>query len=148
MIKNQKLFYLLSLTWGLPMSILGYLIGLVLVGMGYKPTKYGYCYCFQIRGVSGSGVSFGPVMVAGLNASSRLKNHEHGHAIQNCFWGFLFPFVIAIPSVTRYWARYISVVTKKKKPTELPDYDAVWYEGGATKIGTEFMEWYNTQQND
>jgi hypothetical protein len=57
------------------------------------------------------------------------------------------PFVVSIPSAVRYWHREWLVRSGQKKHSELPDYDAVWYEGSATKIGTEFMNWYNEKNN-
>jgi hypothetical protein len=39
------------------------------------------------------------------NAGEHTMAHECGHGLQNCIWGPLFPFVIAIPSAVRYWYR-------------------------------------------
>lgn len=144
MIKNKFLFYLLSCTWGLPMTFVGCLVGLVLLMTGRRPTKYGHCYQFQV-GKSWGGVSFGPMFITSQSAPVHIKNHEHGHALQNCIWGLSFPFVIAIPSIIRYWYRKWLVISGRKKYSELPNYDSAWYEGEATKIGTEFMDWYNTK---
>ena len=67
---------------------------------------------------------------------TRTRPHEFGHSLQNCLWGPLFPFVIAIPSATRYWYRDISA-KKGNKPTT--DYDAVWFEGQATEWGNKYI---------
>lgn len=147
MIKNKYLFYLLSFIWGFPMTSVGCFVAMILIFMGCKPTKYGYCCCFQI-GENWGGLNLGPVFVTSRNASIHTKNHEHGHAHQNCIFGWTFPFVIGIPSAIRYWYRELLVGSKKKTYSQLPDYDAVWYEGRATKIGNEFMKWHNTIQND
>ena len=45
-------------------------------------------------------------------------------------------FVIVIPSATRYWYRNWALAKGKK----LPDYDAIWFEGSATKIGAKYRE--------
>jgi hypothetical protein len=53
------------------------------------------------------------------------------------------PFVVCIPSASRYWYREYLVRSGKKKYSELPDYDAVWFESQASVIGSEFINWYN-----
>ena len=44
-------------------------------------------------------------------------------------------FVITIPSVIRYWYRNWALAQGKK----LPDYDAIWFEGQATKWGKKYI---------
>jgi hypothetical protein len=134
---NKFVFYLLSFTWGLLMTIIGLIVALILIIAGYKPEKYGYCLHFKIGNYWG-GISLGLVFITDKTPSKHTKNHEHGHSIQNCYWGILFPFVIAIPSVVRYWYRELKYYRKGKAPTT--DYDAIWFEGDATKRGTKFIE--------
>lgn len=136
---SKKRFYTLSFTWGLPMTLIGCVVALALLMTGHKPKKYGYCICFEV-GTGWGGVSFGPVMVSNKRPSTHLKNHEHGHALQNCYWGFLMPFAIGLPSTIRYWYREHLVKTKQATRSSLPKYDNIWFEGDATKRGTEFMK--------
>ena len=142
MIRNKFKFYLLSCTWGCIMTLIGFVAACILRAIGYRPKKWGYCYYFEV-GKGWGGVSFGPVFIVSKDSYDSVYSHEHGHAHQNCIWGILFPFAIAIPSVTRYWYREWLVRSGRKKYSELPDYDSVWYEGEASKIGTEFINWYN-----
>ena len=144
MVKNKFLFYFLSFTWGLPMTLIGLFAGLSLYIIGCRPTKHGYCVRFRV-GKGWGGVSFGAVFITCHDAYQHTMDHEHGHSHQNCIWGPLFPFVIAIPSAIRYWYRVWVIKTGRKTWLELPSYDSAWYEGGATRIGTEFMNWYNTK---
>ena len=66
-----------------------------------------------------------------------LRDHEFGHSIQNCRFGPLMPFLVSIPSSTRYrWRLFRERVLKK--PSATP-YDSVWFEAQATRLGTEFM---------
>lgn len=103
--KNNKLiFWLLSLTWGLPMTLVGAAAALFLYWRGYLPTRWGPCWVFAV-GEGWGGVNLGPVILVSKGSGSNTINHEVGHALQNCIWGPLFPFVIAIPSVIRYWVR-------------------------------------------
>lgn len=141
-IKSEKLFNLLSWTWGLPMTLVGCVVAAVLTALGYKPKKWGYCHYFEV-GENWGGVNFGPIFLTSKNSSEHTKAHEHGHGIQNCFLGFLMPFVVSIPSAVRYWDRIYVVNKGLANEEDLEDYDAVWYEGSATQLGTEFMDWYN-----
>lgn len=136
---NKFIFYLLSFTWGLPMTLIGCIVSLILLITGHKPKKYGYSWYFEI-GNNWGGLELGVVFLTNKNPSTYIKNHELGHGIQNCYWGPLFPFVISIPSAIRYWYREYLVRSKKKKWSELPDYDSIWFEGDATKRGTKFIE--------
>ena len=136
MIKNKATFYALSFTWGILMTLVGCLAAIVLLCAGLKPKKYGYCWHFEIRNVSG-GLSLGPFFFTSRVASSHTKNHEHGHGLQNCKYG-PYMIVISIMSVGRYWYRELKYHRKGITPPTA--YDDAWYEGEATKLGTEFIE--------
>lgn len=144
MIKNKTLFYLLSFTWGLPMTLIGCVVAVVLLATRHKPYKYGYCYCFEV-GKSWGGLSLGFIIFVSKNSSDRTKAHEHGHSLQNCWLGPLMPFIVGIPSVVRYWYREWLSYHNWKKYSELSEYDAVWYEGQASMLGRNFMDWYTTK---
>lgn len=138
MIRNKFLFYFLSFTWGLPITLLGCVTALLLLITGHKLQKWGYCYYFEV-GNGWGGVSLGPIFVVNKQASRHTKNHESGHSHQNCAWGLLFPFVIAIPSCVRYWYREIRA--RKGNPCA-SSYYSVWFEKEASEIGTDFIHWY------
>ena len=103
-IRNKCLFYLLSFTWGLPMTLIGCIVAVVLLVTGHRPKKWGYCYCFEI-GKGWGGLELGPFFLTNQNPTEHTKNHEHGHAFQNCKFGFIMPFIVSIPSAIRYWYR-------------------------------------------
>lgn len=144
MIKNKSAFYTLSFTFGIVMTLIGCLAAVGLLIIGIKPKKWGHCYYFEV-GDNWGGVNFGFIFIVSKNSSEHTKNHEHGHGHQNCMYG-PFMIIISLMSVARYWYREIRYHKNGLIPPT--EYDAVWYEGEATKIGTEFMNWYNTQQND
>ena len=144
MIRNKFLFYLLSFTWGLPMTLIGCIVALVLLIAGYKPKKWGYCYYFEI-GENWGGVELGMFFLTDKNPLDYTKTHEHGHAIQNCWFGPLMPFIVCIPSATRYWYREIRKKIGKPCTTAYID---IWFEKQADQLGEQFITWYNTQQND
>lgn len=129
-------FNILSWTWGLPMTLIGAVIAVILILTGHKPHKWGYCIYFEI-GKDWGGTEFGFFFLVDRTSSASIKCHEFGHGIQNCCWGFLMPFVICIPSAVRcWWRRYLTEV-KGVPYNLLPEYDSVWFEGQATRWGTE-----------
>jgi hypothetical protein len=136
-LKSKKEFYLLSFTWGLLMNVIGFIIAGVLLCLGYKPKKWGPGIYFNV-GKNWGGVSFGMVFITDSGDHTHTKNHEFGHAIQNCFFGPAMPFVVSIPSAIRYW--YWEFKYYRKGLTPPTDYDSIWFEGDATKLGYEYIE--------
>ena len=142
--KQQKLltkieFYVLSWTWGIIMSLVGAVVvgAILLYGVctkkNYKLQRCGWCYYIAIGQSNWGGLELGMFFLVQSRESIPTMWHEHGHAIQNCFWGVLFPFVIAIPSAIRYWYRELRYYKKGLVPTTR--YDSVWFEGEATTLG-------------
>lgn len=109
---SKPLFYILSVTWGCIMTTIGALVSLILLILGYKPKKWNYCYYFEV-GENWGGIELGMFFVTDRSSSIRIKNHEHGHGIQNCYLGVFMPFIVCIPSAIRYWLRKFN--TQKKK---------------------------------
>lgn len=130
-------FYLLSFTWGLPMTFIGLIVALALMIIGKKPEKYGYCLHFKV-GNNWGGASLGIIFITDTTPCEHTKMHEHGHSLQNCYFGFLMPFVVCIPSAIRYWYRELKYYRKGKTPQT--KYDDFWIEGNATKRGEEFIK--------
>ena len=126
---NKKLFYILNLTWGLPMTLIGAIAALGLLVKGYRPTRHRGCLCFTVKPQKAwSGVSLGLVMIVTEQAKDATKNHEFGHAIQNAVYGPAHV-LVSIASGVRCWYR------STQDPATLPPYDAVWFERQATEWG-------------
>lgn len=141
MIRKKSLFYILSFTWGITMTIIGCFVAVGLIMTKHKPQKYGYCYRFEVAKGWG-GVNFGPFIVTNIIPSNHTMAHECGHALQNCRFG-PFMVVIGLMSVCRYWYREFKYYKRGLTPSTV--YDDAWYEGHATKIGTAFINWYDAQ---
>lgn len=139
---KRFLFYFLNLTWGLPLNIVGFMVALVLLCGGKKPKRWGDCFYFEV-GEGWGGLELGIIFLTQKNPSIHTRNHEHGHAIQNCFLGVFMPFVVNIPSAIRYWYRRIR---EKKGLVNKTDYDAVWYEHTATMLGTKYVKGVNYEK--
>ena len=134
---SDREFYLRSFTWGLPVNLGGAVVALGMLATGHRPERYGNCINFPV-GKGWGGGSLGVFMFTCRDATERLKQHEHGHSIQNCYYGPLMPFAVNLPSTTRYW--YRRVVQKMFPGRTLPPYDSVWFEGEASRLGREFMK--------
>lgn len=110
---SKTKFYILSLSWGLPMTLIGAVVALVLLIAGYKPKKYGYFVYFEV-GQNWGGSEFGLFFIGSECMGDYIKSHEAGHGIQNCYYGPLMPFLVCIPSAVRYWMRNMPTIAKKK----------------------------------
>ncbi len=131
------LFWLLSWTWGLPMTLVGAVCALALLVTGHKPHRFHYFVYFEV-GKDWGGFEAGCFFFCNNSASLSIKRHECGHGIQNIIFGPLMPFVVSIPSAIRYWYREIVVRTGRKRYSDLKPYDSVWFEGWATSLGNKY----------
>ena len=137
--KNKALYYILNLTWGFPMTLIGAITACVLICAGHKPKRWGGCFYFNV-GKNWGGVNLGLVFLTDGSDSTATKNHEFGHSIQKAKYGVLMPFIVAIPSATRYWSRELKYNKKGIKPPTA--YDDVWFEKEATELGNKHIgEW-------
>lgn len=130
---NKKVYYLLNLTWGLPMTLIGGIVAVVLFAIGKKPRKRNGCLYFEI-GERWGGVNLGLVILTAKDPSESVINHELGHSIQNAFLGVLMPFIVGIPSALRYWYRKI----RSRMGLKNKSYDAIWFERQATELGNSY----------
>jgi len=140
---SRAVYYFLSFTWGFPMVFLGLAAALVLRICGKKPVKYGWDWCFELD--VDWGTELGIFFIAPRGGSEFLKNHEHGHSIQNIYLGIFTPAVVSLPSFLRFWYRRFRTKLNKKNCTA---YDDIWFEGNASKSGAEFMRWLNERENN
>ncbi len=136
-ITDRRRFYLLSFTWGLLMNLGGLLVAAAMLLTGHKLLHWGPCFYFEC-GKCWGGMDWGIFFVVDRDADAHLKNHEMGHAMQNCRFGPLMPFLVGLPSSTRWWYRRIREKLKLKPPAE--PYEAVWFEKQATELGFAYQE--------
>ena len=138
MYKNKKMtkgqFWLASLTWGLPMTLVGLFAAAFLWSFGHDIKINQYGLYIELPGGRWGGVSLGPVAIVNTYPSRSLLAHEFGHALQNCYFGpFMIP--VGIASLIRSkWRLHL-----QKKGKELCAYDSIWFEGTATYLG-EYYE--------
>ena len=137
LILKRILFYIISFTWGGIMTAIGLVVLLVTLPFGKFGIYHGRIY--KRIGKNWGGVELGCFFLCDNSADEYILAHESGHGLQNCLWGPLMPFVICIPSAIRYWYREYLWRCKKEKFNKLPDYDAIWFEGQATKWGKKYV---------
>ena len=127
---KRSSFAWLTCTWGLSLTLCGLTMAGALLLAGFRPIYYHGSWLFTV-GRGWGGLSLGPVLITGEDASDRLRRHELGHAIQNCRYGpFILPLVLL--SIARYHLR----LERARRGLPLPPYDSWWFEGEATRLGT------------
>ena len=132
---SETVFWILSWTWGFPMTFIGSLVFILLQLAGIKPSKNQYGWFFEI-GEHWGGFTMGPFIIVNKNPSQNMLDHEFGHSLQNCYIGPMMPF-ISIASAVRYW--YREILFWEGIPYEnMPDYDDIWFEGTATYLGKHY----------
>ena len=191
---SYGVFWAIQCTWGIIMTLIGAIAVLGLIIAGKKPHRLGPVIYIEV-GKSWGGVELGGFFICSENSPMSTKYHECGHALQNLIWGPLFPFIIAIPSATRYWLRefkthltkslfnlfyllialvvttglacitgawlhikwltivieclrmyfllvsiWMSTIEIRKYDKGYVDYDAIWFEGQATRWGTKIFK--------
>lgn len=134
---SKTWYYIISLTWGLPITLIGLAAAAILLVFGCTPYENSYGWYFQV-GRNWGGVNLGIVSIVNKTPSEHTLQHEFGHSIQNCIFGIFFIPFVAIPSMIRYWYRIYLTCIKKISYSELPDYDYAWYEGMATMFGKRY----------
>ncbi len=132
---TDKEFYIRSFTWGLPVNLGGVIAAAVLLLTGHKAERFGNCILFRAGDHWGGG-SMGIFLIVCRNATQKLLEHEHGHSIQNCFYG---PFMVLInlQSSTRYIYRLL--IKKLIPEKQLSPYDSAWFEKEASSLGSIFI---------
>lgn len=137
LVKHRWLYYLLACTWGIIMTVLGLIITAVLAIVKiFIPQRYiifspyHWIYSIATGPEYWGGCEMGLMFLRDRCPDDEHTNaHEFGHTFQNCLLGPLFPFIVAIPSATRYWLR------EWFPDKEWAPYDSAWFEDAATQCG-------------
>ena len=112
-------------------------MALCLLISGHKPHIWHYGIYFETKKDLG-GCGLGPFFMVHEGYGPDLKGHEHGHGLQNIMYG-PFQLVVSIMSVIRCGYRNWLYDHNREKWRKLPDYDAIWFEGQATKFGKKYF---------
>ena len=128
---NRTSYYILSFTWGLPLTLVGLAVSLLMIITGHRPKRYGWTWYFD-AGINWGGSEFGICFVKAGDEGDRICRHEFGHGIQNCIYGPLTPIIINLPSSARYWYRRILRALRRSPKG---DYYDIWFEREADELG-------------
>lgn len=130
--------WIASFTWGVAMTLAGCLVAAAMIVTGHRPHRFHYFIYFEVVENWGN-LGRRCFFVVNKNPTNKIKQHESGHGIQNIIFGLFTLFIINIPSCIRYWYREWLFCSGKKKSCELSDYDSVWFEGQATRLGMKYF---------
>ena len=143
--KHRFLFYLLQLTWGLPVNLIGALVFLATLPFAASHKRFHHCFYSHI-GHNWGGFSLGLFIFVDREPSMPTLRHESGHTLQVSLMGVFYLFLVAIPSAVRYWYREYLANAKRIPYGELAPYDAVWFERQATEWGSLYEETKEDQE--
>lgn len=134
--KHKWLYWLLSFTWGIIGTVLGFVMMMCVHMVGGEIGFY-HKHMMITFGDNWGGLECGIGFICDKTASNYCKNHECGHNYQNAILG---PFAIIlsyIPSIIRYHYRNIQEKKGKKLTTA---YDDIWFEKSASDIGNKLYK--------
>ena len=144
---RRILFTLIQLTWGLPQTLLGFI--LYLYWLPRTQTRYVYHGAIVTEWTTGGGISLGLFVfvsakirqqvldgqiVSAEEGQARVRVHEYGHCVQSLLLGPLYLIVIGIPSWL--WCN-LPPMRRLRKEKGIP-YDAAYMERWATAWGEKF----------
>ena len=133
----STMFWLVSLTWGILLTIPGLIMGCIAILLGGKPHRNGCTFIVEI-GRNWGGFSLGPVALCCESSLddvawyTHTRAHEFGHSIEHLILGPLHLFLVIIPSAIRYWCL--------RKFGYRHSYDYAIFEYTASKWGYYWMK--------
>lgn len=144
-VNKDKLFkifhFILNITWGLPLTLIGAIVALVLICTKHKPKRFGGCIYFNV-GRSWGGLELGLFFILDRHNVVHTRRHEFGHSVQNMIFGPLMIPIVCIPSAIRYWYRELKYHRKGVVPPTA--YGDIWFEHQADVYGAKYyMLWEN-----
>lgn len=140
--KDIIIFYLLSFTWGIVMTLVGLFALLYIYLFMHKSVDIFMVagrVCIRHKTKIFGGISLGIVYYIDKRNSYRLHTHELGHTVQNVMFGLLFPVLIGIPSVIRANLRRKFPSLRYDRHKRYIEYDSIWFEGQATELGEKYF---------
>lgn len=126
MVHHLLLYMKLNIFWTLPQNIIGF-IGFLIFRKGYK-YKYNDAFIIEVPNKYGS-VSLGNFIFVSNATDEVTIKHEYGHTLQSKKLGWLYLFIIGIPSII--WASCFEGYRKKHNIS----YYAFYTERWANKLG-------------
>ena len=114
--------WIIQWTWCLPQNLLGLFVFLITKTQGAKTEKYQdifvtyWKYC--------SGLSLGQFVFVPRSTSNNTIRHEYGHSRQSLMLGWLYLFIVGIPSII--WAGCFDCYRRKHNISYYQFYTEKW----------------------
>ena len=131
---SKYVFWFATLIWNFPMAEIGLIVALICKLCGCKIEPVGHGFMIYVGSHWGGFELGGMFAVRDKTSTFHVTQHEYGHMVQQMYFGPLQLFLVCIPSAIRYW--YFRLTPNKKHP----DYDSIWFEKQATKLGEEHLK--------
>ena len=122
-------FTLVQLTWGLPQTLLGFI--LYLYWLPKANTRYVYHGAIVTEWAVGGGISLGLFVFVGKKGHGPVVVHEYGHCVQSLLLGPLYLPAVGIPSYI--WAN-VPALRKLRREKGI-SYYSIWPEKQANALG-------------
>ena len=132
------LYGLLQWTWGLPQNLVGLVLYLYYRARGCPWFRYQGAHALVWPVKSGS-MSMGSFLFLHPSWTPRdqaLLAHEYGHTIQSLYFGPFYLLTVGLPSLI--WAG-TPALQRRRRERHL-DYDSVYPENWATRLGTRYAK--------
>ena len=126
---RRFLFTLVQLLWGLPQTLLGFI--LYLIWLPRARTRFICHGAIVTKWTAGGGISLGLFVFVSENAPPSVVVHEYGHCIQSLLLGPLYLPAVGVPSWL--WAN-LPALRKMRRETG-QSYYSVYPENWANRLG-------------
>lgn len=135
-------YWIIQLTWGCLLTIPGLLAAaFCIIFLKAHVKRNGCSIVIELGNTDWGGVTIGCVSMVSATYSGdvfyeHLRRHEFGHSVQQLLLGPFQIFLVAIPSIIRYWYRRLTP-DKEHVP-----YDHAIFEYTASKLGYAWINWF------
>ncbi|HHU84818.1 MAG TPA: hypothetical protein GXZ23_06595 [Clostridiales bacterium] len=134
------LFYLVQLTWGLPVNIIGFLVFLVCKLRKCPTEKYCNSFITYVKKKNFGGLSMGLFIFIRDEKEKKVwlhdtKIHEYGHTIQALVLGVFYWIIVGIPSAI--WCNLFAGYRKKNNVSYYKLYCESWANNWGQKWSGE-----------
>lgn len=126
-IKEHMTMWIIQLIWCLPQNLLGLFVFLITKMQGSKTEKYKDIFVTYWK--YSSGLSLGQFIFVPISTSNNTIRHEYGHSRQSLILGWLYLFIVGIPSII--WAGCFSKYRSKHNISYYSKFPENW----ADKLG-------------